>query len=214
MEPVVLENVRFYFTKGPKIVENFTMKISKGEFVYLKGSNGSGKSTFLKLLVGIIKPKGGKIKVLGKEPYNEPEVLKKLGVVVDGMGLYKNLSLKENIIYFAKEKGFTYGNLNEELEKYEKFWDIDFNRKYKKSSHGMRKIAKLTLSLINEPELLIWEEPELALDKERIDKLMEILTEYKEKGNTCIIAGTNYEIYKPLVDTLIEKISGNESSKR
>ncbi|WP_129408295.1 ATP-binding cassette domain-containing protein [Marinitoga lauensis] len=154
---------------------------------------------------GIIKPKRGKIKILGKEPYNEPEVLKSVGMVVDGMGLYKELSLKENIMYFAKEKGLTYKHTKKEIEKYEKFWDIDFDRKYKKSSHGMRKIAKLTFSLISEPEVLIWDEPELALDQKRIDILLEILKNYKEKGKTCIIAGTNPEIYKNLVDVIIEK---------
>ncbi|NUU98155.1 ATP-binding cassette domain-containing protein [Marinitoga sp. 1138] len=205
MDVVVMEDIQFHFNDGPKIVEKFSMMITKGEFVYIKGSNGSGKSTILKLLGGIIKPKNGKIKILGKEPYKEPEVLKSVGMVVDGMGLYKELSLKENIIYFAKEKGLTYEYAKKEIEKYEKLWEIDFNRKYKKSSHGMRKIAKLTFSLINEPELLIWDEPELALDQKRINTLLEILKSYKEKGKTCIIAGTNPEIYKNLVDMVIEK---------
>lgn len=69
----------------------------------------------------------------------------------------------------------------------------------------MRKIAKLTLSLINDPELLIWDEPELALDKKRHETLVNLLRDYKENGKTCIIAGTNPDMYQGLIDRVIEK---------
>jgi ABC-2 type transport system ATP-binding protein len=200
-----MENVSFSFANGPKIFDNFSLSVKKGEFVYIKGLNGSGKSTLLKILCGLIPPTTGNVSVFGKEPHRNPEILKRLGIVIDGMGLYRELSLRENILLFARQKGVTPEMAEEALKKYVRMWNIDFNRKYKKSSHGMRKIAKLTLSLINDPELLIWDEPELALDKKRHETLVNLLRDYKENGKTCIIAGTNPDMYQGLIDRVIEK---------
>ena len=200
-----MENVTFSFKNGSKILDNFSLSVVKGEFFYIKGANGSGKSTLLKILCGLIPLKEGRVNILGKSPYRFPEILKNVGAVIDGMGLYKELSLKENIYFFSCEKGLLENDIKSEIKKFEKIWKINFERKYKHSSHGMRKIAKLTLSLMNKPEILIWDEPELALDKERTEILLKLLKEYKKKGKTCILAGTNPELYEELIDRVIEK---------
>jgi ABC-2 type transport system ATP-binding protein len=199
-----MENVSFKFGRSFRILENFSLEVKKGELLYLEGQNASGKSTVLKILLGIIKPDQGIVKILDKNPYYNPEVLKKVGAVVDGMGFYVDLSLKENVLLFAKEKG-----INDEsvkmLENYIKMWNIDFETIYKKSSHGMRKIAQLTFSIMGDPEILIWDEPELALDEKRQEVLLNLVKDYKSRQKTLVIAGTNPNFYGNLIDKTVHK---------
>ena len=101
-----MENVTFSFKNGSKILDNFSLSVVKGEFFYIKGANGSGKSTLLKILCGLIPLKEGRVNILGKSPYRFPEILKNVGAVIDGMGLYKELSLKENIYFFHARKDY------------------------------------------------------------------------------------------------------------
>lgn len=204
MTEVSMEKVNFQFVKGPKIIEDFSLEAEKGEFVYIVGQNGSGKSTILRILCGVIPPKKGNVSILGKDPCRNPRILKKAGVIVDGMGFYSELSLKENVLLFAKEKGMKNG-VEKTLDEYIKIWDIDFNTIYKRGSHGMRRIAQLTLSLITKPQILIWDEPELALDEKRQKILLNFLRDYKSKGKTVIAAGTNPDFYGNLVDKTVHK---------
>lgn len=204
MTEILMEKVSFQFVKGPRIVEDFSFTVEKGEFLYIVGPNGSGKSTILRILCGVVPPQKGSVMILGKNPLKNPEVLKQVGVTVDGMGLYSELSLKENVLLFAKEKGMNNG-VEKTLDNYIKIWDIDFDTKYKRGSHGMRRIAQLTLSIITEPEILIWDEPDLALDKKRQEILLNLLKDYKSKGKTIIIAGTNPDFYGHLVDKTVHK---------
>jgi ABC-type multidrug transport system ATPase subunit len=204
MAEVLMENVSFEFFKGPKIVENFSFSVEKGEFLYLVGPNGSGKSTVLRILCGVTMPQSGSVSILGKNPFKHPDVLKRAGVMIDGMGFYSDFSLRENVMIFAREKGMSNG-IEEALNNYEKMWDIDFNTLYKRGSHGMRRISQLTLSLVTDPQVIIWDEPELALDEKRQEILLNILKDYKAKGKTIIIAGTNPDFYGSLVDKTIHK---------
>ena len=205
MIEALMEDVTFRFGKtGPIIIENFSLGIKKGDFVYIAGQNGSGKSTILKILCGLISPQKGSVMILDKNPLKNHEVIKQAGVLVDGMGFYSDLSLRENIILFAKEK-YGNGGIEEALKKYIKLWDIDFNTLYKRSSHGMRKIAQLTLSLLGEPQVLVWDEPEVALDEKRYAILIDIIKDYKSKEKTIIMAGTVPTRYETLINKTVYK---------
>ena len=199
-----MQDVTFSFGQGLKILEGFSFEAEKGEFVYLFGENGSGKSTVLKILCGVMRARGGTVTILGKDPYCNPEILKRTGVVVDGMGFYGECSLRENVLLFAREKGLKDG-AEQALDHYIKLWGIDFDTRYKRGSHGMRKIAQLTLSLVNNPDILIWDEPELALDEKRQEVLLTLLQEHKSKGKTVIVAGTTPTFYGNLVDRTVKK---------
>ena len=200
---VSIEKISFGY-KHLKIVEGLSLNLVKGEFLYIKGSNGSGKSTLLKLICGLFKPNSGRITIFEREPHKFPSVLKDVGVVVDGMGLYKDLSLHDNVVLFAKEKGLNKEEIMNNLQALEKETDVNFLAKYKKSSHGMRKTAKLVLSLINSPELLILDEPELALDEKRKAWLFSRLEWHKKNRKSAIIAGTNPEQFESLIDDVFE----------
>jgi len=92
---VSMQDVTFSFGQGLKILNDFSFGAERGEFVYLFGENGSGKSTVLKILCGVMRARSGAVTILGKDPYCNPEILKRTGVVVDGMGFYGECSLRE-----------------------------------------------------------------------------------------------------------------------
>ncbi len=200
---VLMEKVTFRYGKR-EVIKDLSLELSSGNFLYVKGHNGSGKSTLLKLICGLFKPNSGRIAVFQKDPHVSPSVLKDVGAVVDGMGLYKDLSLHDNVILFAREKGMNKNEVLEKLKVLEKETEIDFSAKYRKSSHGMRKIAKLVLSLMNSPELLILDEPELALDDKRKEWLASKLKAHKKEGKSAIIAGTNPKQFEDLIDDVLE----------
>ncbi len=200
---VFVENVSFGY-KRRNIVNDLSFTLANGKFLYIKGYNGSGKSTLLKLICGLFKPTSGRVMIFEKEPHKIPSVLKSMGVVLDGIGLYKDLSLHDNIVLFAKEKGLNRDEIADRLRILEMETDVNFSAKYKKSSHGMRKVAKLVLSLINSPELLILDEPELALDEKRKAWLLSKLEFHKKSGKSVVIAGTDPKQFEDLIDDVIE----------
>ncbi len=195
-----IEKLVFGFTQDEILFKDFSLSLKRGEFVYIHGQNAIGKSSLLKTIVGIYSPLSGKIEILGEDPKENPKVLKRCGIVVDGMGLYKDMSLKENILYFGKTKGMKKEQILLELERYEKLWKIDFSKKYKASSHGMRKIAKLCIAFLNDPDILLLDEPELSLDEERTKILISILKDLKKNGKACLLFGTNPDLFDEIVD--------------
>jgi len=202
---IAMNDITFSFRKGTAILDHFSLSVERGECVYLHGENGSGKSTLLKVLCGAVRPQNGTVSLLGEDPLKHPEVLRHIGVVVDGMGFYGDCTLRENILIFAHEKGISREKAEKELEGYVKQWDIDFSTRYRQGSHGMRKIAQLTLSLLGDPRALIWDEPELALDDKRQAVMLSLLTSYKTAGHTILLAGTRSDFYGSLVDRVVEK---------
>lgn len=200
-----MQDVTFAFGKGRPVLSHFSLSVEKGTCVYLHGENGSGKSTLLKVLCGVMRPQRGTVSLLGEDPLRHPEVLRRAGVVVDGMGLYGDCSLRENVLLFAQEKGIPRRMAEQELKYYIGQWDIDFDTQYRRGSHGMRKIAQLTFSLLGNPDLLIWDEPELALDEQRQEVLLSLLASRKKKGTTILLAGTKPSFYGSLVDRTVEK---------
>jgi len=200
---VLVKDLSFRY-RNRKIVSGLSFELPMGKFLYIKGHNGAGKSTVLKLVCGLFKANSGEISVFQKDPHEDPQVLRNAGVIVDGMGLYKDFSLHDNIILFAREKGLSKEKIANKLKILEKETDINFSSKYKKSSHGMRKIAKLVLSMINDPELFILDEPELALDEKRRAWLLSRLEAHKRNGKSAIIAGTNPNQFDGLLDDVLE----------
>ena len=206
MQDIVLSTTRvsFGYNRKTRMIDDISIELHKGEFLYIRGKNASGKSTLLKVICGLLRPCSGKVELFQKDPHESPDILREVGVVVDGMGMYKELSLRDNVILFAREKGMEKKEIINSLEKFEEETGIDFTTKYKEASHGMRKITKLILSLINDPSLLIWDEPELALDKKREKWLVEKLKSYKEEKRAGIIVGTDPTPFSDVIDDVIE----------
>ena len=133
----------------------------------LLGANGNGKTTMIKLLVGVLKPHSGKILINGKEPGSKgldlPGSL--VGYMPQDTALYLNLTIEQMFYYY----GYVFGMNNQEIEDRIEYLceNIDLKEKDKtigKLSGGQQRSVSMALTLIHSPELVIWDEPTVGLD--------------------------------------------------
>ncbi len=158
-----------------KALKGITFSVGENERIALLGPNGSGKTTTVRIISGQIRPTGGEVRVFGKKRIDE-EVKKKLGVVSHNTFLYEDLTAYENMKFFAGLYEVGESRIRELLEEFG-LWKRrhDLVRNY---SRGMKQRLSIARALLNEPELLILDEPTTGLDVEGRTRLFETLSSY------------------------------------
>ena len=170
---------------GNIVIKDLSFTVKKGEVFGLLGSNGSGKTTTIRTLLGLYQATGGKLLINGK-PFS-PEDNIRIGYLPEERGLYKKESVIDTMVYFARIKGV----------EHPKEWSIDFLKRVNledhaktridKLSQGMQQKVQLGITVMNDPELLILDEPTKGFDPVNRKILMEIIEELHAKGSTIIL---------------------------
>lgn len=166
-------------------VDNLSLKINKG-FVYgILGPNGSGKSTTLGILLNIVnKTDGNYLWFDGTETTHS--ALKKVGAIIERPNFYPYMTAKQNLDLVCKIKNVTKNKINEKLE------IVDLldrrNHKFSTFSLGMKQRLAIASALINEPEILILDEPTNGLDPKGIHQIREIIKKIAANGTTILLA--------------------------
>ena len=207
MESIIkTENLSKSFKRGSNTlfaVKNVNFTLDEGDFVNIIGRSGSGKSTFLNLLSGLLKPTEGKIFAKGKDmsDFSDREISKYrnevIGFVPQSLGTLPNLNVLENVslpYYLFKRDESAY-------EKAAMLLDLmgilhlkdDFP---KNLSGGELKRVLIARSMINSPELLILDEPTSDLDKNTTMEIMDLLKKINSKGTALIIVTHELDILK------------------
>ena len=207
MESIIkTENLSKSFKRGSNTlfaVKNVNFTLEEGDFVNIIGRSGSGKSTFLNLLSGLLKPTEGKIFAKGKDmsDFSDREISKYrnevIGFVPQSLGTLPNLNVLENVslpYYLFKRDESAY-------EKAAMLLDMmgilhlkdDFPRNL---SGGELKRVLIARSMINSPELLILDEPTSDLDKNTTVEIMDLLKKINSKGTALIIVTHELDILK------------------
>ena len=207
MESIIkTENLSKSFKRGSNTlfaVKNVNFTLKEGDFVNIIGRSGSGKSTFLNLLSGLLKPTEGKIFAKGKDmsDFSDREISKYrnevIGFVPQSLGTLPNLNVLENVslpYYLFKRDESAY-------EKAAMLLDLmgilhlkdDFA---KNLSGGELKRVLIARSMINSPELLILDEPTSDLDKNTTMEIMDLLKKINSKGTALIIVTHELDILK------------------
>ena len=175
---------------GKVAVDDISFSLNEGEIFGLLGPNGSGKTTTILMVLGLLEPTAGSVTVLGKSPLRSPlEVKRLVGYLPDTVGFYDNLTLFENLDYTASFLGLD----AEEREKRinEAFAVMHLgdraHMKVKTLSHGLKQRLGLAKALIADPDILILDEPTNGLDPKGIVELREFILELKNKGKTIIL---------------------------
>jgi len=158
----------------------------KGKAYGIVGKNGVGKTTFFKCLVNIITNYRGNILINNLEVRNNLGILGNVGIVLDDMNLYSNRTGMFNLRYFAGLRGGTLDRIHELAT------ELDIanalNEKVSTYSLGMTKKLQLLISLMNDAEILIFDEPFRGLDAKTVEWFRNYLIELKEKGHTILIS--------------------------
>lgn len=170
--------------KGQKAVDRVSLNIERNSVYGLLGPNGAGKSTTLKMITGILKPTSGSI-VFAGHPWKR-EDLRHIGALIEMPPLYENLSAYENLKVRATLLGLEESRIQEVLQIVRL---TDTGRKRAgKFSLGMKQRLGIALALLNNPKLLILDEPTNGLDPVGIEELRELIRSFPEKGITVILS--------------------------
>lgn len=168
------------------VLKNINISIEKNEIYGLVGKNGAGKTTLMKLLLGLESPTNGSVKIYKD---NDIEYLN-MGALIDSPAFYPYLSAKENLEYYRILKNINDITLIDRLLNLVKLNDVN-NKPYKHFSLGMKQRLGLAFSLLNNPSILILDEPINGLDPEGIKDFRDILLNIQKKNNTTIIISSH-----------------------
>ncbi len=173
--------------KTEKAVNKVNLNIAKGDIYGLVGENGSGKSTILKMILGIANPSDGEVMIFGKTGDDLLKSRRKIGSIVESPSFYPYLSAKDNLEYYRIQRGIVENNI-EEILKTVGLEDTG-KKKFKSFSLGMKQRLGLGLALMIDPEILILDEPINGLDPTGIVELRKLLLRLnRERGTTILIS--------------------------
>jgi ABC-2 type transport system ATP-binding protein len=165
-------------------VNDLSFSVEKGNVYGLLGPNGSGKSTTLGMILNVVNPTNGEWKWFGNEPSTES--LKKVGAIIERPNFYPYLSAEKNLQIVAQIKGADYNKIDEKL----KIVGLLERKKDKFStfSLGMKQRLAIAAAMLNDPQVLILDEPTNGLDPQGIIKIREIIQQIAANGTTIILA--------------------------
>lgn len=185
-EIVKVENVTKYF-KQEKVLDNVNMNLETGHIYGIVGKNGAGKTVLFKIIAGFIKPSSGKVTVAGKIIGVDRDFPDSLGLIIETPGFLSQYNAYQNLLYLA--------NINNKISKEDikesirmVGLDPDSNKKVGKFSLGMRQRLGIAQAIMENPNLIILDEPMNGLDKKGIEDVKELLLKLKGDGKTILMA--------------------------
>ena len=212
---IILENVTKEYTSGTPALNGIDLRIEKGEFVFVVGNSGSGKSTLIKLLLKELDATSGKIYV-NKKYLNKitrkrlPSLRRDIGVVFQDFRLLPDRNVYDNIAFAMKVveapsriiRGRVLAMLSMVglLDKYKSFPN--------ELSGGEQQRVAIARALVNEPSILLCDEPTGNLDPENSWEIMKILDEINKRGTTVLVVTHNMEIVQAMKKRTITMNTG------
>ena len=185
-EIVKVENVTKYF-KQEKVLDDVNMNLETGHIYGIVGKNGAGKTVLFKIIAGFIKPSSGKVTVAGKIIGVDRDFPDSLGLIIETPGFLSQYNAYQNLLYLA--------NINNKISKEDVKESIRMvgldpgsNKKVGKFSLGMRQRLAIAQAIMENPNLIILDEPMNGLDKKGIEDVKELLLKLKGDGKTILMA--------------------------
>ena len=192
MKPIVeVKNLRKNYGEK-EAVKSISFKINENEILGLLGPNGSGKTTTIGMMLGLLKPTSGDILIEGKKiEENRIEILKKINFISPYIELPKKLTVKQNLIVFGKL--YKINKLDERIDYLTSKLRLEdiLNRITGELSSGQKNRASLAKSLINDPKVLLLDEPTASLDPEIGDFIRSFLENYKKEKKISILLASH-----------------------
>lgn len=187
-------------------VDNFSMSVQKGEILGLLGPNGSGKSTTINCLLSLLEYDKGTITIMGKEMSPKAYDLKsKIGIVPQEVAVFDSLTVEENVDFYCglyiKDKAKRKKYVDEAIA----FVALDDFRKFKpkKLSGGLKRRLNIACGIAHKPEIIIFDEPTVAVDPQSRNKILEGIEELNRQGATIIYTSHYMEEVEKLANHII-----------
>ncbi len=208
---ISIQNFTMKFGKTT-VIDDLSFVVKKGETFGLLGSNGSGKTTTLRSLLGIYTPTAGTLHVDG-EPYHVDGGVK-LGYLPEERGLYKKENVIDVMTYFGQLKGMTRQTAHDDAMAFLERVSLADKAKTRldKLSGGQQQKVQLGVTIMNDPELLILDEPTKGFDPVNRRLLMDIIEEHQQKGATVVFVSHQMDEVERLCDRIILLKDGNAAA--
>lgn len=190
-------------------VNNLSFTVDAGEIFGLLGENGAGKTTTFRIIMGLIDANEGKVTLDGKKiDYSETD---NIGFVTEERSLLTKLTVQEQIEFYGTLKGLDKDTIDKRLDYWlEKFEITSYkNRKIKELSKGNQQKIQFISAIINEPKLLILDEPFTGLDPINVKLMKDAIYYLKEKGCSIIFSSHQMEYIEDFCEKLILLVKGN-----
>jgi len=212
---IELRKVTKEYSKGIAALNGVSLKIEQGEFVFVVGDSGSGKSTLIRLLMKELEPTSGDIRVMGQklsdlEHKEIPFYRRKIGVVFQDFRLLKDRSVYENIAFALRVTEAPSRVIKKKVPAALSL--VGLAQKYKsypkELSGGEQQRVAIARAIVNEPSILLADEPTGNLDPVNSWEIMKLLEEANERGTTVIVVTHNHEIVKTMKKRVITMKKG------
>ena len=187
-------------------VDGIDFEVKQGEAFGLLGPNGAGKSTTMRMIASTYMRSGGELEILGKDPNKHgPEIRAHLGVVPQQDNLDRELKVWENLFIYGRYFGLSRKFMRNKIEELIEFAQLEEKRnaKTEELSGGMKRRLTIARALVNEPDILMLDEPTTGLDPQARHVLWDRLFRLKEQGVTLVITTHYMDEAEQLCDRLV-----------
>ncbi len=192
---IELHNVSLSYQRDASALSDINLKIEKSDLIFLTGVSGAGKSTLLKLLYGALKPTRGQVVIDGQNitrlaPSGIPYVRRKIGVVFQDFKLLPNRTVMENVALTLEVLGWSRKDIGRKV--YHILKQVGLEHKINSTplrlSGGEQQRVALARALVNDPKIVLADEPTGNLDEDSRDQVLKLLKEANVRGSTVVIA--------------------------
>jgi cell division transport system ATP-binding protein len=214
---IKFENVTKVYPKSDKpALDNISLEVEKGEFVFLVGLSGSGKSTFLRLVLREEKPTSGSIHVAGKDlktlsNWKVPQLRRQVGTVFQDFRLLPNKTVSENVAFTLHVLGFSRKEIAREVPEVLELVGLEDkgDRKPGELSGGEQQRVAIARAYVSKPAILIADEPTGNLDPATSVGIMKLLDRINREGTTVVMATHDAGIVDQMRKRVIELEAGH-----
>lgn len=197
------ENVTKTYNAGKKLaLENFSIEVPEASIYGLLGPNGAGKTTFIRIINQITQADSGEV-FINNQKLN-PDHIKQIGYMPEERGLYKNMSVGDQILYFGELKGMSKNDALGQAKYWFEQLEIDqwWKKKLSELSKGMAQKIQFVVTVLHRPKLLILDEPFSGFDPVNANLIKDQILNLKNNGTTIILSTHRMESVEEMCDSV------------
>ncbi len=195
------EHIKKTYNAGKKVaLDDFSIHVPKGSIYGLLGPNGAGKTSFIRIINQITQADSGEIHINGQRL--NPGHIKDIGYMPEERGLYKNMTVGDQILYFGELKGMKKSDALNEAKKWFEKLNIDqwWKKKLSELSKGMAQKIQFVVTVLHRPHLLILDEPFSGFDPVNANLIKDQIIDLKNNGTTIILSTHRMESVEEMCD--------------